>query len=356
MLAIVTFVCLLLSFTISAAPTPKAVFRQSYFKRQGDAASTDLTVVKFAALAESLESTFYAQGLAKFGESDCLNAGISNAQVFLDQIKIIAEDEKIHLTTLQAVAQSLGSDTSDVDTCQFDFSAALGSVKTFLQTARVLEFIGVDAYIGGATLSSDKSLLVSAAEILTVEARHSSQLNAFNGGSSIPNAFDMVLSPQQVLSVAAPFISGGCDPMAALGLQPTPALSLTNAEAIGTGTSLTFGGAGLEGQDQSTLFCNMIVGGASEALVFPIPSCVVPDGLDGPVHIFVTNSETPLSANIVGQDAGIIVAGPVVTFIDAVSSSEAELLLGQVSAASGHIASPKVIEKIIVISGGVGTT
>jgi hypothetical protein len=41
------------------------------------------------------------------------------------------------------------------------------------------------------------------------------------GGSSIPSAFDMVLTPQQVLSVAAPFISGGCDPVAALGLTRT---------------------------------------------------------------------------------------------------------------------------------------
>ena len=31
----------------------------------------------------------------------------------------------------------------------------------------------------------------------------------------------MVLTPQQVLSVAAPFISGGCDPVAALGLTRT---------------------------------------------------------------------------------------------------------------------------------------
>ena len=28
----------------------------------------------------------------------------------------------------------------------------------------------------------------------------------------------MVLTPQQVLSVAAPFVSGGCDPVEALGL------------------------------------------------------------------------------------------------------------------------------------------
>jgi hypothetical protein len=57
------------------------------------------------------------------------------------------------------------------------------------------------------------------------------------------------------------------------------------------------------------MFCNMIVGGAIEAIVFPISECVVPDGLDGPVHLFITSSETPLSSNIVNQDASIIVAG-----------------------------------------------
>jgi len=73
-------------------------------------------------------------------------------------------------------------------------------------------------YIGGTTLIEDKTLLVRAAQITTVEGRHNTVLNLLNGGSSVPNAIDMVLSPQQVLSVAAPFISGGCDPVAALGL------------------------------------------------------------------------------------------------------------------------------------------
>ena len=52
-----------------------------------------------------------------------------------------------------------------------------------------------DRYIGGATLIEDKGLLVSAAEILTVEARyvvdwvvlmnrHNTVLNTFNGMSS----------------------------------------------------------------------------------------------------------------------------------------------------------------------------
>ncbi len=66
----------------------------------------------------------------------------------------------------------------------------------------------------------------------------------------------------------------------------------------------------------------MIVRGAAEAVVFPVSSCVVPEGLDGPgkstshnerqltiVHIFVTSSETPLNADSVTQDAAAIIAG-----------------------------------------------
>jgi hypothetical protein len=107
----------------------------------------------------------------------------------------------------------------------------------------------------------------------------------------------------------------------------------------------------------------MIQGGAAEGLVFPINGCVVPKGLDGPgmstcrirrsadtnrslciVHIFVINSSTPLSSDIVIQDSSIIVAGehflllkhptwgkrlvigPAVAFIDTVVNAESEVI------------------------------
>ncbi|WVQ80817.1 hypothetical protein IAT38_002924 [Cryptococcus sp. DSM 104549] len=309
--------------------------------------SNDVTVVKFAALAESLEKTFYEQALAKFDAQAFSDAGFADGQGIFDQLTVIAKDEATHLTTLQAVATSLGSSTSDVDSCTFNFDAALTDVKTFLATARVLEFVGIDAYIGGTTLIGDKALLVSAAQITTVESRHNTVLNLFNSGSSVPNAFDMVLSPQQVLSVAAPFVSGGCDPVAALGLTPTPALTVTNTDTPTSGTLLTFGGAGLEGADQSTLFCQMIVGGATEGIVFPVADCKVPDGLDGAVHLFVTSSDTPLSSNIVGQDASIIVAGPAVAFIDTIVNKESLILLGQGTARNAAASGQK---KIITIT------
>ncbi|WWC62098.1 uncharacterized protein I303_104688 [Kwoniella dejecticola CBS 10117] len=307
--------------------------------------SNDLTVVKFAALAELLEKTFYEQALAKFDAQAFTDAGFVDGQGIREQLQVIATDEATHLTVLQSVATSLGSSTSDIDTCTFNFDSALTDVKTFLATARVLEFVGIDAYIGGTTLIGDKGLLVSAAEITTVESRHNTVLNTLNGGSAVPNAFDMVLTPQQILSVAAPFVAGGCDPVAALGLTPTPALTITNTDPAQPGTLLTFGGAGLNGKDQAGLFCNMIVGGATESINLPIAECKVPDGLDGAVHLFITSSSTPLGANIVTQDASLIVAGPAVTFVDTIPNAQTQLLLGTNanSAASSGTGKKKIV-------------
>lgn len=79
-------------------------------------------------------------------------------------------------------------------------------------TARVLEIVGVSAYLGGAALVSDPVLLIEAATILTVEARHQTILNALSGdGTAIPNAFDFALTPSEVLALASLFFKGRCD-------------------------------------------------------------------------------------------------------------------------------------------------
>jgi ferritin-like protein len=79
-------------------------------------------------------------------------------------------------------------------------------------TARIVESVGVSAYLGGAALLSDPVLLTSAASILTVEARHQTILNILSGiGTAIPNAFDFALTPSEVLALASPFFNGPCD-------------------------------------------------------------------------------------------------------------------------------------------------
>jgi hypothetical protein len=97
-----------------------------------------------------------------------------------------------------------------LSTCTFNFDAVLTDVKTTVNVARLGENVGVSAYLGAATLIDDPQLLVDAASILTVEARHQTIHNLLAGGTSIPYAFDVALSPQQVLAIAGPFISG-CD-------------------------------------------------------------------------------------------------------------------------------------------------
>jgi hypothetical protein len=69
------------------------------------------------------------------------------------------KDEQTHLSTLRSVAKSLGGETSDIDSCQLDFTDALSTVGSFLATARVLEFIGVDALVFLSTCSCDSVLI-----------------------------------------------------------------------------------------------------------------------------------------------------------------------------------------------------
>lgn len=77
-------------------------------------------------------------------------------------------------------------------------------------TARLVENVGVGAYLGAASLVKDPVLLTAAASILTIEARHQTILNLLGGATSIPQAFDIALSPPQVLAIAGPFVTG-CD-------------------------------------------------------------------------------------------------------------------------------------------------
>ena len=93
--------------------------------------------------------------------------------------------------------------------------------------ARVVENVGVGAYLGAAHLVGDLNVLTAAASIMTVEARHQTILNVLSGATAIPQSFDIPLLPQEVLAIAGAFIKG-CD----LGITRTCATVTTLANLM----------------------------------------------------------------------------------------------------------------------------
>jgi rubrerythrin len=309
------------------------------------ASANDITVLKFANVLEQLETEFYQQALAKFKEPDFTAAGFVSASVPVEQFTSIASNEATHTSTLASVLRSLGQEP--VSGCKFDFSAVLADVKTMAPVARLVENVGVSAYLGGAALIDDRQLLVAAGTILTDEARHQTVLNMLNGGVAIPTAFDVALSPSQVLAIAGPFISG-CD----LGIPANPVLKVTNTGTVAPGTALTFDSPALAGLDRATLSCQMMTGGVANAAVFPIDQCVVPQGLEGPVYIYVTNSTQPLLNSQQNQNVGSIVAGPTGAFIDTRQESASALFKSGGQLNPGSSTSTITPEQASQIAGG----
>lgn len=95
-----------------------------------------------------------------------------------------------------------------VEEAAYDFGEAFGDPNAFLATAQALENTGVAAYTGAAQyLIGSPELLTAALTIHGVEARHASYLNRLNGVSPFPDAVDAPLTPDEVLTIATPFIA-----------------------------------------------------------------------------------------------------------------------------------------------------
>ncbi|THH20269.1 hypothetical protein EW146_g1055 [Bondarzewia mesenterica] len=285
---------------VSAAPV----------KRTSGTDSADLVVLQFANVLEQLETQFYTQALSTFQASDFTSAGFTSSEIAIEQFTAILSDESTHVTIIQETIISLGS--QPLTSCSFDFSSVLTDVTTMAATARLVENVGVSAYLGAAHLVTDPTILTAAASIMTVEARHQTMLNVLSGtGSAIPQAFDIFLSPSEVLAIAGGFISG-CD----LGITANPSLSITNTGSVGAGTLLTFSSPAMNGSSTDGMFCQMIAGGFPFSLSLPLSQCNVPANLTGPVAIFITSDNQPLNNNARDQATDKIVAGPTMAFID----------------------------------------
>ena len=119
----------------------------------------------------------------------------------------IREDENQHVA---AIRQVLGSAARPKPTFQ---GLQQSSIQAFANTSRILENVGVGAYLAAAPLLESKGNLAAAASIALIEARHAGYLNTLLNISTTQNAegvsssFESPLSPEDVVSMASPFIA-----------------------------------------------------------------------------------------------------------------------------------------------------
>jgi len=293
-------------------------------------ANNDLLVLQFANVLEQLETGFYSQALLQFKDSDFTSAGFSSSQIPLEQLTTIQIDEQTHVNAVQAIIKDFGG--TPITSCKFNFGPVLQNVPIMMNVARILEDVGLGAYLGAAHLISDPTLLTSAASIMTVEARHQTVLNILSGtGTAIPSAFDIPLAPQEVLAIVSPFLSGPCD----LGIKPNPTLVVTNQGPVQPGTMLTFQSSAMSGMNSSAMFCQMLMGGAPNSLSLPLSQCVVPSGSNGPMAIWITSDSQPISNDVVSRTPNSIVAGPTILYVD--TSNQ---MLGKIVVNGGNSTSP----------------
>src|SRR5205823_15102389 len=117
--------------------------------------------------------------------------------------KIIAAHERAHVDGLTAAIKQLGGTPVRAKTYRFPkFSFPFGIT---------VENLGVGAYLGVAPLIKTPSILLTAASIVTVEARHAGVWAALNQEdfSGKGGAFDVGIAKDAVLKTVSPFFAHG---------------------------------------------------------------------------------------------------------------------------------------------------
>jgi hypothetical protein len=155
---------------------------------------SDIDILNYALTLEHMEATFYAK-------VNPLDAPTRQAAAY---VKIIAAHEKAHVDGLTAAIKQLGGTPVKAKTYRFPkFSFPFGIT---------VENLGVGAYLGVAPLIKTPSILLTAASIVTVEARHAAVWAALNQEvdySGKGGAFDVGIAKDTVLKAVSPFFAHG---------------------------------------------------------------------------------------------------------------------------------------------------
>lgn len=151
---------------------------------------SDIAILNYALTLEHIEATFYANVQA--ADAPTLQA--------LRYVGIIAGHEKAHVDALTATISQLGG--TPVSAKMYKFP------KISFPFGITVENLGVNAYLGAAPHIKTSAILLTAASIVTVEARHASVWAALNQDPDFSRgAFDSGISKDKVVATVTPFFA-----------------------------------------------------------------------------------------------------------------------------------------------------
>jgi len=273
------------------------------FRRQAPPpALTDLDILQFALTLEHLEDTFYKEGFAKFPPEAFARLGVTPEQ--LADLVSIGETEAIHVSVLSDTITKAGG--TPVQPCTYDFGFT-DDPAGMVGTAKILEAVGVAAYLGAAPLVKDPAILAAAGSIVTTEARHQTLVRIVLGDKAVPQAFDVAIGARQIFTLAKPFIKE-CPPGSALPFEAFPDLSIVGGDQIAVGSKLKMDGVAALAAPGQELFCTFTSGEKGTLFArFEGGSCQVPPELKGEVFVTVGTSGTEVSDATVAAGPAVIV-------------------------------------------------
>jgi hypothetical protein len=159
-----------------------------------------------------------------------------------------------------------------------------------------------------------KAYLTAAASILTVEARHSSYFRAALKQSPFPQPFDTPLTPNEVYSLASPFIVSCPSTNPTLPLKAFPKLALAPGSGpvkVGSTITLLTPGYTLQAQSgQATVYAAFIaVTGPTFVTATPVSggfSVVVPKGFAGQSYVVLTGCKDAATDDTIAAGPAIV--------------------------------------------------
>ena len=158
--------------------------------------SSDLDILNFALTLEHLEAAFYEQAVAQVPfEQDIVR----------HLAQTLRTDEKTHVMALTAAVSQNGG--AAVGAARYNFGMAFRTQSDWLKLAYLLEDTGVHAYLGQAPNIKTPQILLTAASIVTVEARHAGAIRYQYGLQPTLAPFDEGYSKSRILSIAGPLFA-----------------------------------------------------------------------------------------------------------------------------------------------------